>query len=100
MFGGVSASSTETEALGQPEALERFLGTQGAAPAGGRSPAPGRRRPVRRAVARGTSDNVARYGQYVLGIYNRLVVALAAPSILTLYDVAPRLDGALVVAVS
>ena len=31
-------------------------------------------------AARGTSDNAARYGQYILGAINRLPVALAAPS--------------------
>lgn len=51
-------------------------------------------------AARGTSDNAARYGQYVLGVRNRLVVALAAPSILTRYRVAPRMGGSLVIGLS
>jgi glucosamine--fructose-6-phosphate aminotransferase (isomerizing) len=51
-------------------------------------------------AARGTSDNAARYGQYVLGVRNRLVVSLAAPSILTRYRVAPRMGGSLVIGLS
>lgn len=51
-------------------------------------------------AARGSSDNAARYAQYVFGARNRLPVALAAPSLLTNYDVEPRLDGALCIGVS
>jgi glutamine---fructose-6-phosphate transaminase (isomerizing) len=51
-------------------------------------------------AARGTSDHAAVYGQYVLGARNRLVVALATPSVTSVYGVAPRFDGALVVGIS
>ena len=51
-------------------------------------------------AARGTSDNAARYAQYLLGVANRLPVALATPSLVTVYGVAPRYDGALVIGVS
>lgn len=51
-------------------------------------------------AARGTSDNAARYAQYALGLTCRLPVALAGPSLVTLYDAAPRLKGALVVGIS
>jgi len=51
-------------------------------------------------AARGTSDNAARYAQYVLGVRNELLVGLAAPSIFTTYARAPRLDGALVLGIS
>ena len=51
-------------------------------------------------AARGTSDNAARYGQYVFGAINRLPVALAAPSLFTLYQRPPRLEGALVIGIS
>lgn len=51
-------------------------------------------------AARGSSDNAARYGQYVLGIQNGLTVALAAPSVFTLYEGAPDMRGALVMGVS
>src|SRR5215471_5845556 len=51
-------------------------------------------------AARGTSDNAARYAQYVLGFKNRLSVALAAPSLYTLYASPPKLGGALVIGIS
>ncbi|HUO45304.1 MAG TPA: SIS domain-containing protein [Acidimicrobiia bacterium] len=51
-------------------------------------------------AARGTSDNAARYAQYVLGVRNRLPVALAAPSLFGRYHSAPDLRRALVVGLS
>jgi glucosamine--fructose-6-phosphate aminotransferase (isomerizing) len=51
-------------------------------------------------VARGTSDHAAIYAQYVFGALHRLPVALAAPSLVSLYGIAPRLDRALVVGIS
>jgi glucosamine--fructose-6-phosphate aminotransferase (isomerizing) len=51
-------------------------------------------------AARGTSDNAARYGQYIFGAINRLPVALAAPSLYTRYHAPPRLAGALVIGIS
>ena len=51
-------------------------------------------------AARGTSDNAARYAQYVWGIRNRLPVALATPSIFSVYRTPPVLDGSLVVGIS
>lgn len=51
-------------------------------------------------AARGTSDNAARYGQYIFGAINRLQVALATPSLFTRYDSPPRLEGALVIGIS
>lgn len=51
-------------------------------------------------AARGTSDNAARYAQYLMGISARLPVALAAPSIHTLYGVQPHLSRALVIGIS
>ena len=51
-------------------------------------------------AARGTSDNAARYGQYIFGAINHLSVALAAPSLFTQYHSPPRLEGALVIGIS
>ena len=51
-------------------------------------------------AARGTSDNAARYGQYLFGIRNGLVAALAAPSLLTRYKATPRMAGSLVIGLS
>jgi glutamine---fructose-6-phosphate transaminase (isomerizing) len=51
-------------------------------------------------AARGTSDNVARYAQFVFGWMLGLPVALAQPSLHTLYDAPIRYDGALVIGIS
>jgi glucosamine--fructose-6-phosphate aminotransferase (isomerizing) len=51
-------------------------------------------------AARGTSDNAARYGQYLFGVRNRLAVAPSAPSLFTHYDAAPALDSAVVIGIS
>jgi glutamine---fructose-6-phosphate transaminase (isomerizing) len=51
-------------------------------------------------AARGTSDHAATYAQYVLGERNRLPVALAAPSLASLYGHGPRFGRALVVGIS
>lgn len=51
-------------------------------------------------AARGTSDNAATYAKYLWGNVNRLPVALAAPSLYTLYERPPKLSGALVVGIS
>ncbi len=51
-------------------------------------------------AARGTSDNAARYGQYIFGAINHLPVALAAPSLFTRYHSPPRLEGSLVIGIS
>lgn len=51
-------------------------------------------------AARGTSDHAAIYAQYVFGTRNRITVALAAPSIVSLYGVVPRLDRSLVIGIS
>ena len=51
-------------------------------------------------AARGTSDNAGRYSQYLWGAYNGMPIALATPSLFSHYKRAPRLDGALVAAIS
>jgi glucosamine--fructose-6-phosphate aminotransferase (isomerizing) len=51
-------------------------------------------------AARGTSDHAGVYAQYVWGSRNRLPVALAAPSLFTMYPQAPRVAKALVVGIS
>ena len=61
-----------------------------------------RRRGVRYIViaARGTSDNAARYGQYLFGAYNRLPVGLATPSLFSIYNQPPRLEDGLIIGIS
>ncbi|HEU4657522.1 MAG TPA: SIS domain-containing protein [Capillimicrobium sp.] len=51
-------------------------------------------------VARGSSDYAAIFGRYLLEAATGLPVALAAPSLQTIYDVAPRVDGWLAIGVS
>jgi glutamine---fructose-6-phosphate transaminase (isomerizing) len=51
-------------------------------------------------AARGTSDHAATYAQYVLGARNGLPVALAAPSLTTVYRTSPRVADALVIGIS
>ena len=51
-------------------------------------------------AARGTSDNAARYAQYIFGAIARLPVALATPSLHTLYGAPPNLGRALVIGIS
>jgi glucosamine--fructose-6-phosphate aminotransferase (isomerizing) len=51
-------------------------------------------------AARGTSDNAARYAQYLLGREVQLVVALATPSLFRDPDSAPRLGHAAVMGIS
>lgn len=51
-------------------------------------------------AARGTSDNAARYAQYLFGIQGRIPVALATPSLYTVYDTPPKMDSALVIGIS
>lgn len=51
-------------------------------------------------AARGSSDHAALYAKYLWGELAGYPVAMAAPSLFTLYDRPPKLGGALVVGVS
>jgi glucosamine--fructose-6-phosphate aminotransferase (isomerizing) len=51
-------------------------------------------------VARGTSDHAALYAQYVFQYLNGIPVALATPSIVTLYGAQLRLQHAMVIGIS
>src|SRR5438132_2913500 len=84
----------------QPAALDRTLrmGLKGAAKLA-RQVALKRPRLVLLA-ARGTSDNAAQFGRYLLEITTGIPVSLAAPSIFTLYRAPIHLDGVLVIALS
>jgi glucosamine--fructose-6-phosphate aminotransferase (isomerizing) len=88
------------EILEQPSVLARLLETQ-----------MGNIRRIARAIrarevdfvflaARGTSDNVGLYAKYLWGAFNRLPVALAAPSLFSIYGTPPALRNALVVGIS
>jgi glucosamine--fructose-6-phosphate aminotransferase (isomerizing) len=92
--------SLKSEIFEQPAVLDRLLQTQTA-----------RARDIARTIrsrdvhwvliaARGSSDHAALYAKYLWGSRNGLPVALAAPSLYTLYHTPPRLSGALVVGIS
>jgi len=83
----------------QPRALERLLNTREAVRD---TVAPLREADCRYVLiaARGTSDNAGVYGKYLLGAWNGLPVALAAPSLYTIYERPPRMAGALVIGIS
>lgn len=51
-------------------------------------------------VARGSSDNAARYMQYLLATVNGLTAGLALPSAFTLYGTPPAMEGSLVIGIS
>lgn len=61
-----------------------------------------RQRQIRTVVvaARGTSDNAATYAKYLFEIVAGMPVALAAPSVATLYDARLHLSGTLVMGIS
>lgn len=84
----------------QPDAVRRAL-------AGARDAVPGIAAEVaRRGVdliviaARGTSDHAALYAQYLFQYLNGIPVALATPSLVTIYGTSLRLEHALVIGVS
>src|SRR5215207_8660433 len=86
----------EAELREQPAALARLLDRQRA---NAHEIAQAFRRDDVRYVliaSRGSSSNAARYAQYLLGRAHRVPVAFATPSLYTLYEQPPRLDGALV----
>ena len=96
----VIESVLRSEIAEQPEVIARLL-RDGAA--GIEAIAAGIRvRGVHHVVmaARGSSDNAARYAQYLFGAHNRLTVTLATPSLFTRYQAPPLMTGALVVGVS
>jgi glucosamine--fructose-6-phosphate aminotransferase (isomerizing) len=90
----------ETELREQPAALARLLERQGAHAS--KLAAAFRRDDVRYVLiaSRGSSSNAARYAQYVLGRANRVPVMFATPSLYTIYEQPPRLDGAIVLGIS
>jgi glutamine---fructose-6-phosphate transaminase (isomerizing) len=51
-------------------------------------------------AARGTSDNAAQFGRYLIEITTGVPVSLAAPSVLTLYEARMNYKEALIVAIS
>jgi glucosamine--fructose-6-phosphate aminotransferase (isomerizing) len=95
-----STSQFLTEILEQPSALRRLLaeGREPTARAAAKIKAFGPEWGL--IAARGSSDNAARYAQYVFGAYNGLGVGLAGPSLISLYGAAPRMGRAAVLGIS
>lgn len=89
-----------SEIYEQPEAIRRMLKVEAQRVAAISEQLSSRMFSYALVAARGTSDNAARYGQYILGAINHLSVALAAPSLFTRYQSPPRLEGALVIGIS
>lgn len=96
----VPIESMRDEILQQPEALRQTLEREQDT-AGRLAAAIRRREPALVVIAgRGSSDNAALYGRYLIEAVNRLPVSLAAPSLFTIYEAPPRLRDALVIGVS
>ena len=84
----------ETELREQPQALARLLERQ--ADSARTAARLFQRRDIRYLLiaSRGSSSNVARYAQYLLGRAHRVPVMFATPSLYTIYGQPPRLEGA------
>jgi glucosamine--fructose-6-phosphate aminotransferase (isomerizing) len=90
----------EAELREQPVALRHLLERQVDAARGAAQLF--RKRDLRYVLiaSRGSSSNVARYAQYLLGRAHRVPVMFATPSLYTIYNQPPRLDGGLVIGIS
>jgi glucosamine--fructose-6-phosphate aminotransferase (isomerizing) len=88
--GDVPMSRLYDEIHEQPQVVERLIHDEQGSVA--QIAGELRRRPIRHVLiaARGTSDNAATYGKYLFGNILRLPVALAAPSLYTVYHTPPR----------
>jgi len=84
----------------QPAALERTLKREAPRIAGLRSLLERNRPRFIVLVARGTSDNAAHFGRYLLEICTGIPCSLAAPSVLTVYRASPDFQQSLVVGIS
>ena len=94
------APTVRREIAEQPEAVARLLeDADGAIAAAARAIAEDQTQYVVIA-ARGSSDNAARYAQHVLGRLCGLPVALATPSLHTVYDAPLRYDGGVAIGIS
>jgi glutamine---fructose-6-phosphate transaminase (isomerizing) len=95
-----SESTLRREILQQPEVLQRLLERERANVEQIAAVVRERQPTYIMVAARGTSDNAARYGQYLFGAANHLPVALATPSLHTRYEQPPTIGNALVIGIS
>lgn len=93
-------SNLEIDIYEQPEALQRLLTDERANIEKIATAVQERDPKFITLAARGSSDNAGRYAKYLFGAANRLIVALATPSLYTHYDQPPRMDGSLAIAIS
>src|ERR1035437_335971 len=84
----------------QPEALERTLAHQARRIGKFRTFLERRRPRLVVIVARGTSDNAAQFGRYLIEIMTGIPVSLAAPSVHSIYGASVDYKDALVVGIS
>ena len=89
----------KAEIFSQPEIIAQLLGQMGETE---RIAAEIRKRDIKYVflAARGTSDNAGLYAKYLWAAANKLPIALAAPSLFSMYKSPPDLSGALVVGIS
>jgi glucosamine--fructose-6-phosphate aminotransferase (isomerizing) len=92
--------SFRTEVFEQPDVVERLLRTQGDVAHRIAADVAQRRIDAVFIAARGSSDNAALYGKYLWGSMNGIPVALATPSLFTVYKTPPALERFLVVGIS
>jgi glutamine---fructose-6-phosphate transaminase (isomerizing) len=90
----------EREIHEQPAVLSRLLLTQSGAIRAIAERVRARQLSTVFLAARGSSDNAGLYAKYVWGALNALPVALAAPSLFSVYQRPPSIGGALVVGIS
>jgi glucosamine--fructose-6-phosphate aminotransferase (isomerizing) len=94
------STAFERELREQPEVVARLL-IEGEGDARAAADAIRRARPAFVAIAaRGSSDNAARYAQYLFGAHHSLAVALATPSLHTRYNAPPDLSRSVVMGIS
>jgi glutamine---fructose-6-phosphate transaminase (isomerizing) len=95
----VNGRHLRAEMAAQPGVLRALVARRDGIAASARELAPDPLRGIV-LVARGSSDNAALQARYLLEAHVGVPVVLAAPSLQTRYEVRPRLDGFLAVAIS
>jgi glutamine---fructose-6-phosphate transaminase (isomerizing) len=93
-------SLARNEMAEQPQVLQRLLTESARAIADAGADIVSRRPRFAVIAARGSSDNVARYAQHLFGRFWGMPVALATPSLHTLYDADVDYRDALVIGIS
>src|SRR5512136_1844794 len=93
-------SNFEKELYEQPDVVTRLIAEE--SEHAGRLAAEMRRRGVQYVMVagRGTSDNAGVYGKYLFAAMNKLPVAMATPSLFSIYGTPPIFGDALVLGIS